>query len=123
MSVSIEKLKSEIDILANESYEEGWADCKENYSHQQFSPARTEALSDTVRDLQKDNKLFKKKLALATKLLRYAQGTICGAQGQFDRFFDEGYNYDSLEFDTWVDEDEYFETFPNFNVASDKTSG
>ena len=78
----------------NRKYEEGWSDCKENYSHQQFSPARTESLLDMVKELQKDNKLFKKKLALATKLLRYAQSTIYGAQGQFDRFFEEGCAYD-----------------------------
>lgn len=119
--IKIELLKL-VDKLENETYDQGWADCKIHYAQQEFSPARTKALSDTVRDLQKDNKLFKKKLALATKLLRYAQSSPCGSQGQFDRFFDEGYNYDDLSVPSLVNEG-YFATFPNFNVANDKTSG
>jgi hypothetical protein len=114
-NVDIESVKTLIDRLANEAYENGWDDCKENYSHQQFSPARTDMLTQTVKVLQKENKDFKKRLTLATKLLRYAQKTPCGSQGQFDRFFEEGYNYDNLEFELWCDEvDKYY-------VANDKT--
>jgi len=91
MSVSIEQVKLQIDSIANEAYDNGWLDCKYYYSKQDFSAARTEALSITVQGLQKENKQMKSKLAHATRLLRFAQTTPCGANGQFDSFFDDPY--------------------------------
>lgn len=92
MNVSIESVKLSIDKIAEEAYEEGYKDATEWYSKQPFSAARTDLLSITVQNIQKDLKDTKRKLALATKLLRYAQTTPCGSQGQFDRFFEEGYD-------------------------------
>ena len=93
MNESIEALKEMMDRVILESYKEGYSDATIYYASQEFSPARTEALTGTVKLLQKENKDFRKKLALATKLIKFAQMTSCGSNGQFDRFFEEKYYY------------------------------
>lgn len=92
MNVSINSVKSAIDKLMEEAYNDGYKDAAKYYADQPFSAARTEALSKTVISVQKDLRIAKKKLSLATKLLRHAQEGPCGQDGQFDRFFQEGYD-------------------------------
>lgn len=82
MSGKAEFIKKLIDELTNESYEEGWNDCKESMTSQQLQ-------EDRYIELESKFKIQKQRLVLAIKLLRYAQRTPCGADGQFDRFFEE----------------------------------
>ena len=88
----LESMRSEMDLLLERVYEEGYKSCFEYYSKQPFNAARTDLLSEAVEYLQKNLKHAEKKLTLATRLLKYAQSTPCGQQGQFDRFFEEGYD-------------------------------
>jgi hypothetical protein len=94
MRVNTESVKTMVEGLANKSYEDGWKDCEKHYADQAFSAARTNALTKTVLELQKENKLFKKKLSLATRLIKFAQMTSCGSNGEFDRFFEEGFDFE-----------------------------
>ncbi len=89
--MKIEDLKRQLDIAINEAYEEGWEDCKENASHLEFSPVRTQYLMDKCAELAKQNRVQESKLRLAVKLIRLAQSSDCGKLGQYDRFFQEGY--------------------------------
>lgn len=82
MIVSVESIKSQLDKLVNEAYEDGWNDCKENMILQLLN-------EEKYVQLENKFKLQKSRLNLAIKLLRYAQRTSCGADGQFDRFFEE----------------------------------
>lgn len=87
-----EEINSLVEKLEKLAYNRGWDDCKEYYAAQPYSAARTDNLSATVKDLQKDLKDVKKRLSLAVKLLRHAQASPCGQDGQFDRFFQERYD-------------------------------
>ena len=82
MPVDIESIKLLINQIADEAYEDGWKDCKENISLQK-------AHNEDYEVLRKSFIVQKRKLNLAIKLLRYAQMTECGKNGQFDRFFQE----------------------------------
>ena len=53
-----------------------------------FTLARIEMLSETVVKLQKENKELKKRLSLATNLIKFAKNSPCGSNGEFDRFFE-----------------------------------
>lgn len=87
-----EGICSLVEKLEALSYDRGYKDAAKYYADQPFSAARTEALSKTVISVQKDLRIAKKKLSLATKLLKHAQEGPCGQDGQFDRFFQEGYD-------------------------------
>lgn len=82
MSVSLELVKDQLDKLINETYEEGWNDCKENMTLQLLNEEKYDQLQNKFR-------IQKSRLNLAIKLLRYAQRTPCGSDGQFDRFFED----------------------------------
>jgi hypothetical protein len=90
-AMTVESIKAQIDQLANDCYEDGWKDCKENLSLQPFEPERTERLERECKELAAKNRIQAKKLNLAVKLLRSAQASECGQLGQYDRFFQEGY--------------------------------
>ncbi len=90
--MNVESIKAQIDTLANQSYEEGWKDCQENNSLQPFNPERTEKLARQCVELSKLNRIQERRLNLAVRLLRHAQASACGQLGQYDRFFEEGYN-------------------------------
>lgn len=87
-----DEINSLVEKLEKLSYDRGYKDAAKYYADQPFSAARTEALSKTVISIQKDLRIAKKKLSLATKLLRHAQEGPCGQDGQFDRFFQERYD-------------------------------
>jgi hypothetical protein len=89
--MTVELIKAQIDKLANDSYEEGWKDCKENLSLQPFNAERTESLASKCEELTKQNRIQERRLRLAVKLLRHAQASECGQLGQYDRFFQERY--------------------------------
>lgn len=88
----ISDLNKHITEIKKRSFDDGFEAARTRYATEEFSPARTENLSKTVIRLQSELKYHKKRLSLATKLLRYAQSTECGKNGQFDRFFEEGYD-------------------------------
>jgi hypothetical protein len=75
--MTVELIKAKITTLANDCYEEGWNDCREYYAQ--------------VELLEKENVVQKRRLSLAVRLLRLAQASECGQLGQYDRFFQEGY--------------------------------
>jgi hypothetical protein len=79
-----------IEEIINQSYEDGWNDCKENMTLQLLE-------EDRYKDLEKKFKIQKRRLSLAIKLLRYAKSTPCGANGQFDRFFEEVSDGESVD--------------------------
>jgi len=72
------------DKLVAEVYDKGWEDCRDYYASLPINPAKTEML-------EKENLIQKRRLALAVRLLRLAQTSECGKLGQYDRFFEEGY--------------------------------
>jgi len=87
---SIEHLHDIIDKVIEAAYEEGWKDCKENLSLQPgVNYATYNLLLDTHNQMNRQYLIQKRKLSLAIKLIRYAQMTPCGKDGQFDRFFQE----------------------------------
>jgi hypothetical protein len=88
---SVERLKTQIDKLANECYEDGWKDCKENIMLQPFNAEHTQLLTLQCKELTEKTRVQENKLRLAVKLLRSAQASECGQLGQYDRFFQEGY--------------------------------
>ncbi len=90
--MSVDSVKAQIDLLANESYEDGWNDCMKELAGQPFSAARTQQLEENYNILSKVNRIQKRKLSLAVKLLRMAQASECGKLGQYDRFFEERYH-------------------------------
>jgi hypothetical protein len=91
MTVSVVKIKSQIDKLENEAYEDGWNDCKENIMLQPFNAEHTQLLTLQCKELTEKNRIQEQKLRLAVKLLRLAQASECGQLGQYDRFFQERY--------------------------------
>jgi hypothetical protein len=89
--MTVELIKAQIDKLANDCYEDGWKDCKENISLQPFNAEHTQLLKIRCDELSRQNRIQERKLRLAVKLLRLAQESECGQLGQYDRFFQEGY--------------------------------
>jgi hypothetical protein len=89
--MTVESIKAQIDQLANQSYEDGWNDCKENLSFQPFEAERTKRLEQECKELAEKNRIQERKLRLAVRLLRLAQESECGQLGQYDRFIQEGY--------------------------------
>ena len=95
--MTVESIKAQIDQLANDCYEDGWKDCKENLSLQPFEPERTERLERECEELTRQKRVQERKLRLAVRLLRMAQASECGQLGQYDRFFQEGYEVEFEE--------------------------
>jgi hypothetical protein len=83
-AMTVESIKAQIDELASELYDNGWKDCRDHYASLPLNSAKTERL-------EKENIIQKRRLSLAVKLLRMAQASECGQLGQYDRFFQEGY--------------------------------
>jgi len=89
--MTVESIKVQIDALANERYEDGWKDCRNHYAKLPLESARVEHLTLRCNELARQNRLQARRLSLAVKLLRLAQASECGQLGQYNRFFEEGY--------------------------------